>query len=309
MVCEANASVKPVSLRAGKAEQKGLSFNRRFHMKGGTVRFNPGVLNANIVKAAGPIDPDVGIVFIDDAAGKKPIGAIVNFALHLDTVGGRLYAADYPFYVEGVLRAEYGEDFVLFFGTGACGDINHIDVTRRERLKTDYIGTTLGQTVVSKSDELSVVAAPRLAMKSAVVNAPLQRYSADEIKWARDNIGKVGTRELSFLEQVRAYKLLAIEERRADTIPLEVQVIRLGGDVAVVGLPGEIFVDIGLAIKERSPFATTLVIELCQDAPGYIPTKKAFAEGSYETVNSRIAPGGGEMIVEKAVELLKALAR
>ncbi|MCD6395655.1 MAG: neutral/alkaline non-lysosomal ceramidase N-terminal domain-containing protein [Planctomycetes bacterium] len=308
-VCKADASVRPVAMRAGKAEQKGLSFNRRFHMKDGPVRFNPGVLNPDIVKVAGPIDPDVGIVFIDDAAAGKPIGAIVNFALHLDTVGGTSYAADYPFYVEQVLRAEYGEDFVLFFGTGTCGDINHIDVTRKERLKTDYIGTTLGQTVVSKADELSVLSAPRLAMKNAIVNAPLQRYTADEIKWARDNMGKVGTRELSFLEQVRAYKLLAVEMRRGDTIPLEIQVIRLGADSAVVGLPGEVFVDIGLAIKEQSPFATTLVIELCQDAPGYIPTKKAFAEGSYETVNSRIAPGGGEMILEKAVALLKALAR
>jgi len=86
-----------------------------------------------------------------------------------------------------------------------------------------------------------------------------------------------------------------------------VQVFRLSSDVAVVGLPGEVFVDLGLAIKQASPFDTTLVIELCQDAPGYIPTKKAFAEGSYETVNSRIAPGGGEMMVKAAVRLLKEL--
>ena len=96
--------------------------------------------------------------------------------------------------------------------------------------------------------------------------------------------------------------------RRGETIPLEVQVFRISRDVAMVGLPGEVFVDIGLAIKRASPFPITLVIELCQDAPGYIPTKKAFAEGSYETVNSRIAPGGGEMVVEAAVRLLKALS-
>jgi neutral ceramidase len=76
----------------------------------------------------------------------------------------------------------------------------------------------------------------------------------------------------------------------------------------VVGLPGEVFVDLGLAIKQASPFATTLVIELCQDDPSYIPTRKAFAEGSYETVNSRIAPGGGELMVDAAVQLLKELA-
>jgi len=97
--------------------------------------------------------------------------------------------------------------------------------------------------------------------------------------------------------------------RPGRTIPLEVQVFRLSRDVAVVGLPGEVFADLGIAIKQASPFETTLVIELCQDAPGYIPTKKAFAEGSYETVNSRIAPGGGEMMAEAAIRLLKELGR
>jgi hypothetical protein len=117
----------------------------------------------------------------------------------------------------------------------------------------------------------------------------------------------VGTSELSFIKQVQAYKILAREMRPGETIGLEVQVFRLGSDVVVVGLPGEVFVDLGLAIKRASPFATTLVIELCQDAPGYIPTKKAFAEGSYETVNSRIAPGGGEVMAEAAIRLLKEL--
>ena len=74
-----------------------------------------------------------------------------------------------------------------------------------------------------------------------------------------------------------------------------------------MALPGEAFVELGLAIKEASPFAVTPVIELANDAPGYIPTRKGFAEGSYETVNSRIQPGGGEMAVEAAIELLKEL--
>ncbi len=68
------------------------------------------------------------------------------------------------------------------------------------------------------------------------------------------------------------------------------------------------FVELGLAIKKASPFETTLVIELANDGPGYIPTSKAFAEGSYETVNSRVAPGGGEQMVELATRLLNELA-
>jgi hypothetical protein len=233
----------------------------------------------------------------------------VNFALHLDTVGGTEYAADYPYYLEKSLQEKYGEDFVLLFGTGTCGDINHIDVTRKERLKTETIGQTLAQTVIDKTGNLNGISNPQLAVRREIVQAPLQQYGPDKLAWAQETIKKVGTREVPFLKQVEAYKILALELRGGTKIPLEVQVFRLSREIAIVGLPGEVFVDLGLAIKRESPFATTLVIELCQDAPGYIPTKKAFAEGSYETVNSRIAPGGGEMMRDAAVRLLKELAK
>ncbi len=306
---DADASLRPVAVDAGVAAQQGLSFNRRFHMKDGTVRFNPGVLNPDIVRVAGPIDPDVGVVVFREAGrDNRAVAGLVNFALHLDTVGGTQYAADYPYYVEQTLRGALGDDFVLLFGTGTCGDLNHIDVTKRDRLKTEQIGGTLGRTVLDELDALRRCERPALAVRRAVVEAPLQRFDPDQVERARKRIEKVGTRELSFLEQVEAYKILAVQWRGGSTIPLEVQVFRLSDEVAVVGLPGEVFVELGLAIKKASPFATTLVIELCQDAPGYIPTRKAFAEGSYETVNSRIAPGGGEMMLDAAIRLLDELA-
>ena len=307
VICLAAADVREVIIKAATTIQHGLSFNRRFHMQDGEVRFNPGVLNPNIVRAAGPVDPEVGLVFLCDAGSGAMKGGIINFALHLDTVQGTLYAADYPFYVERELRNKYGEDFVLFFGTGTCGDINHIDVTRRERLTAEEIGTTLGMTAANRVDNLKASDKVCLGMASETVEADLQRFTDEETAWARENISKVGTKELSFIDQVRAYKILAVQSLKSKTIEVEVQAIRLGNDAAIVGLPGEIFVELGLEIKRRSPFAVTLVIELCQDAPGYIPTKKAFAEGSYETVNSRITRGGGEKIVEAAVGLLKGL--
>jgi len=273
VITQAAAAAKPIRLAAGSAEQQGLSFNRRFHMKDGTVRFNPGALNPDIVRAAGPIDPEVGMIFLREADGDNDaVAALINFTLHLDTVGGTKYAADYPYYLEQSLREKYGDKFILLFGTGTCGDINHIDIKKKERLKTDYIGRILAETVNAKTESLETVAEPLLAVRSGIVEAPLQQFGPEKVTWARENIKKVGTRELSFLQQVEAYKILAAKMRPGRTIPLEVQVFRLSRDVAVVGLPGEVFVDLGLAIKRASPFATTLVIELCQDAPGYIPT-------------------------------------
>ena len=306
-ITQADAAAKPARLEAGTARQLGLSFNRRFHMKAGPVRFNPGALNPNIVRAAGPIDPQVGIVLVRDAATGRPTAALVNFALHLDTVGGTQYSADYPFFLEQSLREALGKDLVVLFATGCCGDINHVDVTRRERLKTDHIGKTLARTVQAALPRLKAAAAPALAARREIVRAPLQRYGAEAIAQARQNMALVASRTLPFLKRVEAYKILALQSRGGTAIPLEVQAFRLSDDVAVVGLPGEVFVDLGLAIKRASPFATTLVVELCNDTPGYIPTRKAFGEGSYETVNSRVQPGGGEMLVEAASRLLKAL--
>ena len=117
----------------------------------------------------------------------------------------------------------------------------------------------------------------------------------------------VGSRKLPFLAQVKAYKIMALELRKASTLALEIQALRLSSELAIVTLPGEVFVELGLAIKRSSPFRNTLVIELANDAPGYIPTRKAFPEGSYETVNSRVQSGGGEAMVEAALRLLKEL--
>ena len=123
---------------------------------------------------------------------------------------------------------------------------------------------------------------------------------------AKANAPKVGSSELPFLVQVETATTLDLL-RRGSTLDAEVQVLRLSPDVAIVLLPGEVFADLGLAIKRGSPFRHTLVIELANDNPAYIPTEKAFKEGSYETVNSRIAPGGGERLVDVAIQLLKEL--
>ena len=307
VIVQASASVQPVTLEAGIASETRLSFNRRFHMKDGPVRFNPGQKNPNIVRVAGPIDPDVGLLLLRDRES-KPIASLTAFALHLDTTGGTEYSADYPYYLQRRLSDALDTSMVSMFGIGTCGDINHIDVGIKGRRSAEEIGTLLAETVLAEVPELDRIDEPSLAVRSETISVPMQQYSPEEVAQAKRDLPKVGTRALSFLEQVKAYKIMAIEKRGSNTLPIEVQVFRLSSDVAIVLIPGEVFVDIGLAIKKASPFKTTLVIQLANDGPGYIPTRKAFAEGSYETVNSRIQPGGGEAMTELAVRLLNELA-
>ncbi len=311
-VAAAAREAKAGKLSAGVAEETGLSFNRRFHMKDGKVQTNPGKLNPNIVRVAGPIDPDVSILLFRAAERDKPLASLSVFALHLDTVGGTEYAADYPYYLAERLKQEHGEQFISLFGNGTCGDINHIDVAHDRPQKghgeAERIGNTLADTVVAATAKLHGVDDVHLAMGSQTVVTDMPQYSAERVGQAKADMAKIGTREMSFLDQVETCRILDIAER-GGRLPLEVQVIRVADDVAIVGLPGEVFVDLGLAIKRASPFATTLVIELANDDPAYIPTKKAFAEGSYETVNSCVTPGAGEALVEAATKLLHELKR
>jgi hypothetical protein len=308
-IVEANAALQPVRLHAGNALENRLSFNRRFHMRDGSVRFNPGVQNPDIIRPAGPIDPQAGTILVSPAGGEKLGAAIVSFALHLDTTGGTEYSADYPKFLENRLREVCGPQFTVLFGAGTCGDINHIDVTTKERRSAEQIGNTLGETIAGtmSDNSIALISQPSLAARSTTVETALQKYSEEELAAAQKNMDLIGGRELPFLDQVKACTIMDLEERGSATWPLEVQVFRLSAETAIVTLPGEVFVELGLAIKAASPFATTLVIELTNDSPAYIPTKKAFAEGSYEIVNSRIQSGGGEKMVEAAIRLLNEL--
>jgi len=304
VIAAAQSRVSPAAMEFVLARDDRLSFNRRFHLKDGSVRFNPGVLNPEIVRAAGPIDPDLPfLLFTKD---KKPVGSLSVFAMHLDTVGGTEYSADYPGHLAGELRREFGEEFISAFGTGTCGDINHIDVSGQRQYTARLIGQQLAIDILSARSRVALDR-PALSVTSARLSLPLRSVSAEQAASAQANMPKVGTNDLPFLEQVEAVTTLDLV-RRGATLDTEVQVLRLNPDVAIVLLPGEVFADLGLAIKRRSPFKHTLVIELSNDNPAYIPTEQAFKEGSYETVNSRIAPGGGERLVETAIQLLNDIA-
>jgi len=309
VIARAKAAARPASLQAGSIAQTPLlSFNRRFHVKDGSVRFNPGQMNPDIVRPAGPIDPSVSILLLSDADTDRRLASLTSFALHLDTTGGTQYSADYPFYLEQALRQSWGPELVSLFGTGCCGDVNHIDVTVKGRRTAQEIGTQLANTVQAALPKLRPIDQPALAAKSATVDAPLQQFSPQELAKAEKDMDAIGGTKMAFLDQVKAYKIVSLGRLKGPTLPLEVQAFRLGPDLAVVTLPGEVFVEFSLAIKQASPFKTTFVIELANDSIHYVPTKKAFAEGSYETVNSMIEPGGGEMMTAAAIGALKSLA-
>jgi neutral ceramidase len=146
-----------------------------------------------------------------------------------------------------------------------------------------------------------------LKAKSEMVSLPLAPITGEDVARAKDVLKRIRDPKTTFLDKVRAYQVLDVAARDGRPWEVEVQVVALGGQVAWVSLPGEIFVELGLAIKKASPFPYTMIAELANGSIGYIPDKPAYAQGNYEVVSARCAEGSGEMLVEAAVRLLKEL--
>ncbi len=333
-IVKAHAAAQPVTIHAGSAQQETqVSFNRRFLMRDGSVQTWRNFRDPAVVRSAGPIDPEIGLLAFRSVEGDRPLGVISNFALHLDTVGGLEWSADYPFYIEQAVRRALGPNVISLFGLGCCGDINHADPSSTDRNKTDFIGNALAETISKHLTQLEPVKQPVLQTRSAVVPLPVQPVSQEEVNRAVQMLKAVQEGvQVNFFDHVAAYQYVLRDHYRnrpsyvaapehvqwglshtwqgvGETLPTEVHVITLGQEVALVCLPGEVFVELGLAIKRASPFRTTLIVELSQCVETvYIPTRAAYAGGGYEVANSTLQPGAGEMLVEAAARLLREAA-
>ncbi|MBL8222619.1 MAG: hypothetical protein JNL62_25495, partial [Bryobacterales bacterium] len=174
--------------------------------------------------------------------------------------------------------------------------------------RAERIGTVLAANVLKILNGMQGVAPGAIASASRMVSLPLAQSPAEEVAWARQiaqGFGKPG--QGAFLDLVKASRVLDVDRWGGQPLEAEVQVIALGGEVAWVGVPGELFVELGLAIKRASPFASTIVVELANGSMNYFPNRKAFAEGNYEPVSTRFAPGAGESLVDAATALVVEL--
>ena len=333
-IASAHENAGNFTLSSGAAfETTPVAFNRRFVMRDGSVKTWQALSNPAVVRAAGPIDPRIELLTIRNSDDGTVRGIFSNFALHLDTVGGMRWSADYPFFIERTLRKHYGTDVISLFGTGCCGDINHVDPSTPKRNKAVYIGDSIGTSICRQFANLTPLKNTRLKVRSQVVELPLEDVTQPEVERAVQIVAlaKQGG-AVEFHDHVTSYKQLILDQflhRQPYTetfkhiswglsrslagigkrLPVEVTVMTIGDEVAIVCLPGEVFVDLGLAIKQASPFRTTIIVELSNAVETiYVPHRAAYAGGSYEVTNSVLQAGGGEMLVEAAITLLRQAA-
>jgi hypothetical protein len=282
-------------------------------MKDGTVGWNPGKLNPNISRPAGPIDPSVPVVYVETPEGKG-IASYVNFAVHQDTTGGLQFSADYSYTLGRVLTMAKGPDLVSMFTIGCAGNVNHLDVSRKDPQESfaeaARIGATLAGDVLKTIQRAPLTPVSDIRVSDEVLKLDPPQFTPTEISWAhrtQETFGKPD--EAPFLDLVRAAKIIEVEAQHGKPFEAEVQVIALGDQIAFVGFPGEMFTEFGLTLKQDSPFPITITAELANGALGYIPNREAYPQGNYEVVASRLLPGSGELLMNSALHQLDKLAQ
>lgn len=311
VLVEAAGKLGEAAVRYGRGRLDGWTVNRR----------KPGV---------GPLDNEVGALLFEGAGG--PLAAVVNFACHAVVLGHNnlFISADYPGAVSRAVERLLGAK--TLFLTGACGDVNPLTPgTSLERVYDRSVGTfadveEMGTAVAceavkalmgSRREEEVELRAARREVKLAVQQAPEvspERVAEleGELRNALARGDEASASQLSFQLGVARWAF-EVSKRLRERAPngeltTEVQAIRLGG-AAIVALPGEPLVEIGLAIKSQSPAQLTMVAGYSNDAIGYVPTDSAFEEGGYETAFPAcvVDRGSAKRLTESAAELLKQL--
>lgn len=315
-VCEADRRAGEVSVSVGRGQEDGAVSNRRLRMRSGRSVTHPGKGHADIVAPAGPVDPEVGVLSAWGPAGQL-LGCVVNYACHGTTSPGGI-SADWIYYLEQTLRNAMGPQVVTVFLNGACGDVTQVnnrslDPPEFGETYARILGTRVGAEVLKV-----LVSAPRgtagtVAAAGTVLRLPRRRPSAASLAQSRALVEKELDSPAKSTAWTFAKERLVLDYLvgKEPEVAVEVQAIQVGAAVFLAN-PSELFCEFGLAIKRRSPFPFTFVVELANGAVGYVPTAEAFqaSGGGYETVltsYSNLQPDAGAQITAASLALARQL--
>ena len=302
MLGRAAAGLEPAEVGFGWAFEFDIPRNRRVIMRDGTVQTHGSFRDPNALCFEGPVDPEVAVMGVRDEGG-RPLGTIINFTCHPTHHGdGGDISGGYPGALARQMQARGWP--VTVFLNGACGNVQHSDPAgRRPPPSAEEIASRLAGHAETVLSAMRFSPAAELGSAARTIQLPYRTITPQEIA----GTVRGAQRFVDPAAYDRDIPRLLERIRRRGAQPAEVQAIRIN-DVAVAGVPAEYFVQLGLRIKEQSHPRHALVVSHANGMVGYVPHKEAFLRGGYETTfagSSRLAPEAGDLLADKAVELIR----
>ncbi len=333
IVSAVNAAIQnlaPAKIGWGGIDEPSEVFNRRWYVSkpelarnpfGGvdTVRMNPPRANAALMKPAGPIDPEISFLSVQSTEG-QPIALLANYSLHY--VGGvnkgdvsADYFAIFSQQIQKLLNAgSVKPPFVGMMSNGTSGDINNINfrdgnARRYDRYeKMTEVANKVAGRVSEAHSQLQFSQGVKIGSLTRQLKLTMRQPDVKIKAWFRDVMAKPEDAEkFHRYERTYAARVQKLEDGPKEiTVPL--QVVRIG-DLAIAAIPFETFAEIGLKIKDKSPFADTFTIELANDSRGYLPTPRQHDLGGYETWmgTNRVQLDASDLITKTILEMMAEL--
>lgn len=339
-IVQAIESLEPAKVGFSSEDEPSEVRNRRWFLQPGTMPPNPlgekdqvktNAGRNHLVKPAGPIDPEICVIDIRNSRN-KPLALIANYALHY--VGGVPKKIDNKGREVGMASADYfGEfsrimphriggsnpppSFVAMMTNGASGDINNLVFTgtRPPRSPFEQIRIVASKTADAAWRAVKKIEAyetkPVIATRQREVNLPYREPNEREIKLAEDLLQRTRKERDAINSRTTTVATRVIEYANPEhprTEPVLIQAFRIG-EQAIVSMPFEVLVEIGLEIKKRSRFERTLLISMANGGYGYLPPPNQHKLGGYETWlgTSRFQPQSSEILIKNLLEMLGEL--
>ena len=306
-VRQAIANMLPARISWGVGNVPSQVFNRRWRMKPGTVpanpfggtndqvKMNPTMADPNLVEPAGPTDPQVCFIALQRTNG-QPLALLANYSLHYcGGVGGGVISADYYGAFADKLQELLGGDrldppFVAMMSNGTSGNINNIDFRGGQPKQPPF-----GQLRLVANDVASEVAriyktlswrdSIPMAVKQTEIRLGVRLPAAEEIERAKGIVAAAKGPQMRTPEEVYARETLLMRDFPSQVQSI-LQALRIG-DVGIAAIPCEVFVEIGLDIKAKSPLKPSFTVSLANGYNGYLPTVEHHKLGGYETWRAR----------------------
>ena len=319
--------LKPAKMGWAVGEAPKVAFVRRFRMKDGKVRTNPGVGNPDILHPIGDVDERVNVLRFDREGAESIV--LANFGNHPDAVGDSLISGDWPTLFRHRLEKALDNVKSIFFN-GAQGDVNHVNVNAKGGDFNDtfhdfddvdrgygharHMGNVVAAAVLQVFDKVTYTDVDTLRTLEKTISIPSNMPTPEEAKQAhilndlhmagRDDEIPFAGMELTTVvaEAGRMVRL----EHGPESFPMNFLGIAVG-NVALFGIPGEPFTGVGRGIKKAEGWDLVLPCCLTNGCRGYFPMIDAYEEGGYEARSSSFKAGSAELIIEEGCQLLDAL--
>ena len=327
-VCDfALKDLRPARMGYGVSRAPGIAFIRRYRMKDGSTRTNPGVNNPEILEPLGEVNDTVSVVRFDRENADGIL--LVHFGCHPDTIGGCVISADWPGFARRTLEKTLDHVKCALFN-GAQGDVNHVNTAPRggdlNDLTMDFddvmrgyghsrhMGRAVAGAALQIYDKVRWTKNCPVRAAQKVIRWPSNRPAPEELPLARlyDTLHREGRDEeipyrgmMLTTVVAEADRMLQLEHG-PDDFALRLSAVTVG-PVAFSGIPGEPFTETGRAIAGAEGWALALPCCCTNGYENYFPLMKDYEDGGYEARSSLFRAGVAEAVAKESLSLLAGL--